>query len=325
MMSMTHTPGGSAFRTLGLSAILVLGTATAAMAETPRQLTILSGSPGGSWYPIAAGIAEVFGSEGVPTNAEVGAGLANMARIGNNDAELGMTTSTVPSLAEAGEPPFRQPVTNVRAIAVLFPSLQQIGVTRSSGVDSIADLAGRKFNCESVGNSTQAALVDVLEAAGISEDDLDCTRGSVTYGADAIKDGNNIGFTTLSAFPNATFTELFHTVDMKLLPIDGELAERMQAKNPGYSASAVPAGTYAGQDEAVPTMRSDLMLIAHESLPDEHAYWVVKTLIERIEDVRRIHSVMRPITPEYMAAVAGIELHPGAARAFREAGVALPE
>jgi TRAP-type uncharacterized transport system substrate-binding protein len=30
---------------------------------------------------------------------------------------------------------------------------------------------------------------------------------------------------------------------------------------------------------------------------------------------------MRPITPEYMAAITGIEMHPGAIRAYEEAGV----
>ena len=312
-------------RYLGLAVAAGLLAAPTAHAQQPEQLTILSGSPGGSWYPIAAGIAEILGSEGVPTNAEVGAGVANMARISAGEAELGMTTSTVPPMADEGAAPFNEKISNVKAVAVLFPSHQQIAVTRDSGVDEIADLAGQPFNCESVGNSTQAALVDVLAASGISEDDVDCARGSVSFGADGIKDGNLVGFTTLSAFPNATFSELFHSADMKLLPVPSETAEQMQAKNPGYSYAEIPAGTYAGQDEAIPTMRSDLMLIANESLPDEDAYWVVKTLIDRIDDVRGIHAVMRPIDPEYMANVSGIELHPGARQAFVDAGVELED
>lgn len=306
---------------LALAGALVF--AIPASAQQPSQLTILSGSPGGSWYPIAAGIAEILGSEGVPTNAEVGAGVANMARISAGAAELGMTTSTVPPLADVGASPFQETIDNVQAIAVLFPSLQQIAVTESSGIDSIAELAGQPFNCESVGNSTQAALVDVLAASGTSEDEVDCARGSVSFGADGVKDGNLVGFTTLSAYPNGTFSELFHSVDMKLLPIPPETAEEMQANNPGYSYSEIPAGTYRGVDEDVPTMRSDLMFIANEDLSEEDAYWIVKTLLARIEDLRSIHAVMRPITPEYMANVAGIELHPGARRAFLEAGVEL--
>ncbi len=312
----------------GGTSIVLIGTLSLAMpsyAEQPSQLTILSGSPGGSWYPIAAGISEVFGSEGVVANAETGAGVANMARISAGHAELGMTTTTVPPLATAGSVPFKAEIHNVKAIAVLFPSHQQIAVTQASGIDEIAELANQPFNCESVGNSTQAALVDVLEAVGTSEGDVDCVRGSVSFGADGIKDGNLVGFTTLSAFPNGVFTELFHSVDMKLLPVPAKVAEVMQAKNPGYSYSVIPAGTYKGVETDVPTMRSDLMLIANEDLSDEDAYWVVKTLLDRIEDVRTIHAVMRPITPEYMAGVAGIELHPGARRAFEEAGVSFAD
>ncbi|MEX0731099.1 MAG: TAXI family TRAP transporter solute-binding subunit [Aquisalimonadaceae bacterium] len=312
----------SAVRVLFGAAAVALALPFASVSQAqPGSLTILSGSPGGSWYPIAAGISEILGSEGVPTNAEVGAGVANMARISRGDAELGVTTTTVPPVAEAGIEPFKAPITNVRAIAVLFPSHQQIAVTQASGVKSIAELEGRKFNCESVGNSTQAALVDVLKAAGTSESEVDCTRGSVSFGADAIKDGNIIGFTTLSAFPNGTFTELFHSVDMRMLPIPEEYYETVAKINPGYSYSEIPANTYPGQDEAVPTLRSDLMMIANESMSDDDAYWIVKTLLSRIEDIKKVHAALRPMTPEYMAAVAGIELHPGAARAFREAGI----
>ncbi len=306
---------------LGAAAVaLALCFASASHAQ-PDNLTILSGSPGGSWYPTAAGVSEIIGSEGVPTNAEVGAGLANMARISRGDAELGMTTSTVPSMAEAAKEPFKEPITNVRAIAVLFPSLQQIAVTQESGVKTIAGLEGHAFNCESVGNSTQAALVDVLKAVGTSEAELDCSRGSVTFGANAIKDGNLIGFTTLSAYPNGTFLELFHAVDMRLLPVPKDAFEEVNSINPGYSYSEIPANTYPGQDEAVPTLRSDLMLVANESMSDDDAYWIVKTLLSRIDDIKQVHAATRTLTPEYMATVAGIELHPGAARAFKEAGV----
>jgi hypothetical protein len=287
----------------------------------PKELSILSGSPGGTWYPVTAGIAEIFSKNGTRTNAEVGAGLANMARISAGQSELAVTTSTVPPVARNGVAPFKEKITDVRGLAVLFPSYQHVGVTRESGATSIKDLAGMEVNCMAIGNSTHAAFVDRLKAADMTEDDLECARGSHTFASNAIKDGNLEGFTLLSGYPNGTYTELFHAKEMRLLPMNEAEAKAMQDGNPGYAATEIPAGSYPGQTEAIPTVRSDLIMIAHEDMSDDDAYWVVKTLLENLDDIRSVHSVMRPITPEYMAAITGIEMHPGAIRAFEEAGV----
>ncbi|MCE9681523.1 TAXI family TRAP transporter solute-binding subunit [Halomonas alkalisoli] len=306
----------------GLAGLTALALSFGGTAQAqPSNLSLLSGSPGGTWYPITAGIAEIFGSEGTRTNAEVGAGLANVSRVSAGQAELGVTTSTVPPVAQAGQDPFNEPITNVRALAALFPSYQHVGVTQASGIESVEELVGVSVNCMALGNSTQAAFVDRLVAAGISEDDLDCARGSHNFASDAIKDGNLKGFTLLSGYPNGTFTELFHTVDMKLLPLSAEEFERISEINPGYAYADIPAGSYPGQEDDIPTVVSDLILFSHEDMSDEDAYWIVKTMLDNIERIRGVHAAMAPLTGEYMANIAGIELHPGAVRAYEEAGV----
>lgn len=314
--SMTFLKGS---RLAGVTAI-ALAFGSTAQAQ-PDTLSWLSGSPGGTWYPISAGIAEIFSSEGTRTNAEVGAGLANVSRISAGQADLGVTTSTVPPVAQAGEAPFNEPINNVRALAALFPSYQHVGVIQESGIESVEELVGVSVNCMALGNSTQAAFVDRLKAAGISEDDVDCARGSHSFASDAIKDGNLEGFTLLSGYPNGTFTELFHTIDMKLLPLPEDQFQQITEINPGYAYSAIPAGSYPGQDVDIPTVTSDLILFSHEDMSEEDAYWVVKTMLDNLERVRGVHAAMSPLNGEYMANISGIELHPGAVRAYEEAGV----
>ena len=97
----------------------------------------------------------------------------------------------------------------------------------------------------------------------------------------------------------------------------------MASLNSGYAYAEIPAGTYPDQDVAIPTVRSDLILISHESMSDDDAYWVVKTMLDNIDKMKKIHAVMRPLTPEYMASVNSIEMHPGAVRAFKEAGITM--
>lgn len=302
---------------------LILSMGSPAQAA-PKELSILSGSPGGTWYPISAGIAEIFTKEGTRTNAEVGAGLANVARISAGQAQLGVTTSTVPPVAKKGLPPFKKPINNIRGLAVLFPSYQHVGVTRASGVTSVEGMKGLRINCMAIGNSTEAAFADRLKAAGMTEDDLDCARGSHTFASNAIKDGNLDGFTLLSGFPNGTFTELFHAKDMRLLPLSEKEARKMAASNPGYAYTKIPAGSYPGQDTDIPTVRSDLVMIANKDMSDDDAYWIVKTMLDHIGDMRKIHAVMRPLTKEYMASIKSLPIHPGAIRAYKEAGIEIP-
>jgi TRAP transporter TAXI family solute receptor len=304
-------------------AALTLSISAGALAA-PKELTILSGSPGGTWYPISAGIAEILTQEGVRTNAEVGAGLANVARISAGQAQLGVTTSTVPPVAKKGQAPFKKPINNIRGLAVIFPSYQHVGVTLASGVTSVEALKDLRINCMAIGNSTEAAFVDRLAAAGMSEDDLDCARGSHTFASNAIKDGNLDGFTLLSGFPNGTFTELFHSTDMRLLPLSKAQAEKMQASNPGYAYTTIPAGSYPGQENDIPTVRSDLVMFAQETMSDDDAYWIVKTMLDHIPELHKIHAVMRPLTANYMATMTSLPIHPGAIRAYREAGIEIP-
>lgn len=297
---------------------------SAGAAAAPKELSILSGSPGGTWYPISAGIAEIFTQKGVRTNAEVGAGLANVARISAGQAQLGVTTSTVPPVAKAGKAPFKKPINNILGLAVIFPSYQHVGVTQDSGVTSIDGLKGLRINCMAIGNSTEAAFADRLAAAGMSEEDMECARGSHTFASTAIKDGNLDGFTLLSGFPNGTFTELFHAKAMRLLPLNETQAQKMQASNPGYAYTSIPAGSYPGQENDIPTVRSDLVMFTNESMSDDDAYWIVKTMLDNMPELRKIHAVMRPYNAEYMAAMTSLPIHPGAIRAYKEAGIQVP-
>jgi uncharacterized protein len=313
----------TSFTRRALMTTVFVSIAGAAHAQ-PSQLTIVSGSPGGSWYPIAAGISAIFGREGIRSNAESGAGVTNMIQVSMGQAELGVTTSTIPPMAYAGEPPFDQVLDNNRALATLFPNAIHIAATEQSGIATLEDLAGKRINTTAVGNSTQQAFVDVLTAAGMDESEIETSRGSQNFAADAVKDGSLDGLVLLSAYPNGTYTELFSTVDMTLLNLDDEILAALEEANPGYSPSTIPAGTYPGQDDDVATARSDLILFANEDMSDEDAYWIVSTLLDHIGEIQGIHAIMADLTPEFMANVQGMPLHPGAIEAYGEAGIAIP-
>jgi len=313
-------------RAAGLALALAVGglavsSAVADADEKPQQLTLQSGVSGGTWFPIGAGIVEIFSAEGVRANAEPGGAASNLVSLNQGRIELGFTMSILPELARRAAEPFPHEIEDTRGIAVLFPNFTHVLVRADSGVKSIEDLAGRRFASQPIGTGTQIAFADMLAAHGLSEDDLDLTRGGQTHGADQIRDGHAVGMTATTAAPGGTITELATVHDVVFLPLSDEAYEAMREINPGYVRTELPAGTYPGQDEAVPGTGTDTMLAVSESMPEEEVYWITRTLVENIERVQGIHASLAGLTPERMAAVEGLPLHPGAERYYEEHGL----
>lgn len=304
-----------------VAAAAPLPAAHAAEGAKPQQVTIFTGPQGGSWYAMGGGFAKLFSDQGVRSNAEVGGGVSNVAVVGQGRGELGFTMSIVPRMAELGEEPFKQKITNVRAIASLGTNVVHIVVSGDAGIGSVADLKGKKFATQPVGNVTTEAFKGVLAANGMKEEDLDLTRGGQGYGASQMKDRRIAGFTATTLPPSPAFSEVAQSLNVKFLPISDDTLARMQEANPGYSRGVIPAGTYNGQAEDVPTAATGMLVITRAELSDAEAYWITRTLAENIEDLRRIHSSLSELTVEEMAKTPGLDLHPGAMQYYKEKGL----
>ena len=306
-----------------LAALAVAGApgAYAADGTKPQQVTIFTGPQGGSWYAMGGGFAKLFSDQGVRSNAEVGGGVSNVAVVGQGRGELGFTMSIVPRMAELGQEPFKQKITNVRAIGSLGTNVVHIAVMKDSGVETVADLKGKKFASQPVGNVTTEAFKGVLAANGLKEEDLDLTRGGQGYGAAQMKDRRIVGFTATTLPPSPAFSEVAQSLDVKFLPIADATLKKMQEANPGYSRGFIPAGTYNGQIADVPTAATGMLIVTRAEMSDDEAYWITRTLAEHIADLRKIHSSLSDLTVEEMAKTPGLDLHPGAMRYYKEKGL----
>ena len=97
--------------------------------------------------------------------------------------------------------------------------------------------------------------------------------------------------------------------------------QRLKKINAGFVRTKIPANTYKGQTEDVLTVGAPTIYISRDDLPDDVAYKIVKILAENIKDVNAVHASLKNLTPEKMATVSGLDLHPGAEKFYREAGL----
>jgi TRAP transporter TAXI family solute receptor len=83
----------------------------------------------------------------------------------------------------------------------------------------------------------------------------------------------------------------------------------------------IPAGTYTGQDQDVPTATIPNFLVTHAGVSEELAYAMTKELFANLDQLAAAHAEGKKITLEAALAGMPVPLHPGAERFYKEKGL----
>jgi uncharacterized protein len=303
----------------GASALAAIPAASPAHAK-PDQLTVYGGPQGTSWYVLAGWLATELQRAGVRSSSELGGALSNLVHISRDPRNMGFTFAAVPDQARAGEDPFPGPVDNFCGIQIYQQSGFHMILSRDSGIEDPMDLKGKRFSGQAVGNLSQVALRHYLEIHGLSESDLDLAIGGQQFGADGVKDRRFVGFAAMSAWPSPPIMDAATSVPIRLLPVEGEMMEKVRELNSGYMPITIPAGAYPGVDEDVPTFGADAFVVMNTETSEEDQYFLTKLIHENWEGLKAVHASTRFLTPEIAANISGTDLCPGAETYWKEVG-----
>ncbi|SHF90199.1 hypothetical protein SAMN05216225_100865 [Ornithinibacillus halophilus] len=111
--------------------------------EDVTELTLGTGSSGGTYFPLGGEMATIWKDniEGINvTSQETGASLENMARIGEGTMDLGMAVHGPAMDGVNGEGEFDAPIENAAFIGHIYPEVVQIVTRESTDIDSFEDL-----------------------------------------------------------------------------------------------------------------------------------------------------------------------------------------
>lgn len=294
--------------------------ASAADGKKPAKVTISVGNQGTPWSVVGAAISQIMSKAGVKSNTELGGGLSNVVTVSNDRTNTGFTMAAVLPMAYEGAKPFPRKIDNVRGIGSFMVNTTHVMVRADAGVKTFEDLKARPFATQPIGNVTTLAFQLLLNAHGLKESDLKISRGGQNFGANQLKDRKVVGFTATTGIPSAAFIDAAQTIDVAFLPVSDAALAKLQKVNPGFVSAAIPANTYNGQTEAVPSMATQSMLITNTKVTDDEAYFITKTIVENLDTIRKVHGSVKNLTPEFMAKPPAIELHPGAKRYYVEKG-----
>lgn len=294
-------------------------------AHAATFLSIATGGTSGTYYPLGGEIANLFNEtiEGVTATAQVtGASVENLRLMSKGDAELGMIQNDVGAYAFEGTDLFEgEVIDNFAVVASLYPEVIQLVARADSGIETIADLAGKRVSIGSAGSGTNFNAVHMLESVGLTLNDISAQYLSFQESGDAAKNRQIDAFFVTAGIPNAAITEVASGAEIKVISLPEEVENALIAAHPFYIGFTIPAGTYPGVDEDVRTVAISALLVAQADLDEELVYQMAKNLFERGDELLT-HAKKAEITLDTaLDGIGTLPLHPGAERYYKEAGL----
>ena len=316
-------------RSLAACALAALAFATFP-AGAQNRISITTGGTGGVYYPMGGGMANILSKNipGLTATAEVtGGSVDNLRLIGSGKAEVAFTMADTALEAAEGIDKFKGNKVPARTLMVLYPNKMHVVTIEGTGINSLADLKGKRVSTGSPGSGTEIMALRVLEAVGIDgRKDVKQERLGVAESVNAMKDRKLDAFFWVGGLPTAAVTDLAATPGMKIKLIDhGDAAEAMNKKyGPLYVKSTIPANSYGGQAQTSSCVDVWNILVATDKMSDQMAYAIVKTLMERKAELVAVHAEAKNIELKNQSLAVPTPFHPGAKRYFEEQGVKIP-
>lgn len=308
---------------------LAAAAATALAAPVSAQdLSIATGGTGGTYYPYGGGLAELIGNhvDGASATAEVtGASVENMALISRGDSDLAIALADTVVDAYEGNGQFEGRAVNARALGSIYPNAIQIVTLADSEIESLSDLEGMRVSVGAPGSGTEVNARRILEANGITYEDIEAERLNFNETADALRDGDiDAGFWSVGP-PTSSIMNLAATRDIRLVPLSDEEVQAGIDQHGTFAPYTLREGIYEGVAAPVPTIAVPNVLVVHADMDADLAYEITMNMFERVDELIAVHPAANDTTVEFSLGATPIPMHPGALRYYEETGAEIPD
>lgn len=308
-----------------LTLVLVLSFAACGNDGGATSMSMGTGSPTGTYYAYGGIIGQYINNHaGIAVNAvSTGGSKDNIQGIDVKDYSLGTVQSDVMHYAWNGTRSFETEgkITSFRTIAGLYAEAVQL-VTTNADIKSVADLKGKKVSIGAPGSGVYFNAIDVLTAAGLTEKDINPQYQNFDQSAEALKDGKIDAAFIVAGAPTPAITELCMTnKNTKIVPIDGDIAQKLMKDNTFYSVYKIPANSYANQTADVTTVTVKATLIVDADATEDDVYKITKAIFDNVDDIKKEHAKGAELTLENATEGLTVPFHAGAAKYFKEKGI----
>ncbi len=293
--------------------------------QAQEFVNVLTGGTSGVYYPMGVALSQIYGKvlPGAKTSVQATkASSENLNLLQAGRGEIAFTLGDALNEAWKGneEAGFKTPLKKLRTVAAIYPNYIQIVASADSGIKTLADLKGKRVAVGAPKSGTELNARDILKGAGMSYKDF----AKVEYlpfgeSVELIKN-RQLDATLISAgLGVAAIRDVATAIKITIVPIPAEVVTKIGEA--AYQAATIPANTYGGQSDAVPTVAIQNFLVTHEGVPADTVYKMTKAMFDSLPELHAAHAAAKAISKEAAAKNPPVPLHPGAEKYYKEAGL----
>ncbi|MEO1016804.1 MAG: TAXI family TRAP transporter solute-binding subunit [Pseudomonadota bacterium] len=317
-------------RTIGaVTGAAIVALAAPAIGQAQEFISIGTGGVTGVYYPTGGAVCRLVNKDrkdhGIRCSVEsTGGSVYNINTVRSGELEFGVAQSDwqFHSLHGTSEFESQGPFDGLRAVFSIHPEPFTVIALNDSGIETFEDVKGKRVNIGNPGSGTRATAEVVLDAYGMSVDDLALAgelKGSEM--AAALCDGKMDAIVYVIGHPAAAINEASTTCDVHLVDVTGEPIDKLIDENSYFRTATIPGGMYKGTDEDTTTFGVGATLVSSADVPEDSVYVLVKAVFDNFDDFKQLHPAFANLNEEEMISEAlSAPLHPGAEKYYKERG-----
>jgi hypothetical protein len=286
---------------------------------------------GGTFYTQGQAIAELFnqgrgtGDQCVVLTSD--ASIHNAKQLDAGSLEFGFMASNWIGRAKDATAPFTKKIA-IRMVAPANAGPMCFVRLANAPVDSVADFAGKRIAIGTKGSGMEQHIQTIFNVLGISFDSFTPVHMGFAEGADALIAGK-IDVQFHPPIPNAVLTDLSQRADIRVIPFAPAQLDKLFAQVPFYRPVTVEKNGFRGVVEDIVQVGVINVIVSHENVAESTVYAMAKSIADNLDNLPQMNplfkglkSLFEPLRSKGAAAFefGGVALHPGAIRAYKNAG-----
>lgn len=308
-----------------LLSVLLLGILVLTGCGGGTTIKMATGGNTGTYYAYGTALGQILGKKAdLKFNIQsTGASKANIQLIDAKEVDMAIVQNDVMDYAYNGTDLFEADgaVTSFSAMAGLYAEVVQIIARPDAGITSIADLKGKNISVGDAGSGVEFNAKQILDAYGISFDDIGKQNLGFAASADAFKDGKIDAFFATAGAPTTAIMDLVSSQNILVLNIEKDKADALMSAHPFYTTFVIPGGTYTGVSDDVTTLAVKATFIVSNELSEDTVYNMTKALFESKDEIAEANVKGKELDLSYAVEGISIPFHKGAEKYFKEQGL----
>jgi TRAP transporter TAXI family solute receptor len=255
------------------------------------------------------------------------ASIHNAEQLDRGELEFGFMASNWIGRAKNATPPFKSKIA-LRMVAPANAGPMFFVKLANSILHTVADFIGRRIAIGPKGSGMEQHAHTIFGVLGISFDRFKPVYMGFADGADALVAGE-IDAQFHPPIPNKVMTTLSQRADVRVIPYAPGQLEKILAEVPFYRRTNMEKAVFRGVIEDSAQLAVINVLVTHERIAENIVHGMAKAIVENLDTLPEMNPLFKglkdlftPLRTQGAAAFefGGVALHPGAVRAYREAG-----